>query len=127
VVNNKQGLQGAARLFRVQLLVVLMVALIAFMVIGVIAAWSVVLGGLVSALPNAYFARKVFKYHGAQAAHKIVNSFYMGEAVKILLTFALFALIFKTLPIVPLALIFGFIVAQLMFWFAPFIFYNKRK
>lgn len=91
------------------------------------ASGSVILGGLISALPTAYFARMTFKYYGACAAKKIVNSFYKGEAMKIMLTVALFALVYKTLPIEPFGFLAGFIAAQMMIWFAPIIFDNKRQ
>ena len=127
MVNNKQGVEGAARLFRAQLLTVLVMSIIILLTSGLHASASVILGGLVSILPTAYFAKVAFRYNGACAAQQIVNSFYKGQAIKMLLTFSLFALIFKTLNIVPLAFIAGFIVAQMMFWFAPLIFDNKRK
>lgn len=127
VVKNKQGIEGAARLFRAQLIVMFVVSIAAFLVSGLHASISILLGGLVSALPNVYFARMLFRHHGAMAASKIVNSFYKGEAMKMLLTISLFALTFKYLNIVPLVFIVGFIAVQLVFWFAPLIFDNKRK
>ncbi len=126
-MSNEQGMKGAARLFRAQLLVMIIASIIAFLISGSHASASILVGGLVSALPNAYFARMLFRYEGAHAAQKIVNSFYKGEAMKMLLTIALFALTFKYLNVVPLAFIVGFIVVQMLFWFAPLIFDNKRK
>jgi ATP synthase protein I len=126
-VKNKQGVEGAARLIRAQLLTVLVMSITVILTSGLHSGASVFLGGLVSVLPTAYFAKIAFRYNGACAAQQIVNCFYKGEAIKMLLTFSLFALIFKTLNIVPLAFIVGFIVAQMMFWFAPLIFDNKRK
>lgn len=126
-MKNEQGIQGAGRLFRAQLIVVLAVSLIIWLVLGVHSAWSMVIGGLVSAVPNLYFARVLFRFHGAQQAKNIVNSFYKAEAMKLLLTFSLFAIIFKYLNVVPLVFFAGFIVAQMMFWFAPLIIGHKQK
>ncbi len=126
-MKNKQGVEGASRLFRAQSLTVMVVSIALLIISGLHASASVFLGGLVSILPTAYFAKTAFRYNGACAAQQIVKSFYKGEAIKMLLTFSLFALIFKTLNIVPLAFMVGFIVAQMMFWFAPVIFDNKRK
>lgn len=126
-MSNKQGIEGAARLFRAQLLVMLIASIMALCISGFHAALSILLGGLVSALPNVYFARMVFRHHGAQAAQKIVSSFYKGEAMKLLLTIGLFALTFKYLDVAPLAFIVGFIVVQMLFLFAPLIVDNKRK
>lgn len=126
MVNNKQGMNGAFKLLQVQLLVMFVLSAFVFIATGMHAASSIVLGGLVSALPNAYFAKVLFRYHGALVAQKIVRSFYKGEAIKLLLTFSLFALIFKMINVVPMAFMIGFIAAQMVFWFAPFIFDNKR-
>ncbi len=126
-MNNGHGLKGAVRLFRMQWVIIFVISIITLLVSSVQAAVSVLLGGLVSIIPNMYFARMLFKYHGAQAARKIVNSFYKGEAIKMLLTVSLFALVFKSLKVVPLAFFAGFIVAQLLIWFAPLFFDNKRK
>lgn len=125
-MKNKKGVDGAARLCRAQLIALLTIAAVVSIWAGLQASGSILLGGLVSVLPTAYFARVVFRYNGAGAAQHIVKCFYKGEAIKMFLTFGLFALIFKTLDIVPLAFMVGFIAAQMMFWFAPFIFDNKR-
>lgn len=126
-MNNGYGLQGAVRLFRMQLVIILVISIIVLFVFNAQSAISIVLGGLVSIIPNIYFARMLFKHHGAQAARKIVSGFYKGEAIKMLLTMCLFALVFKNLKVVPLAFFAGFIVAQLLIWFAPLFFDNKRK
>lgn len=116
---NKEGIQGAGSLFRAQLIVVFVVSGITCLIAGSHSASSMLIGGLVSATPNLYFASVLFRYHGAQASKKIVSSFYKGEAMKLLLTFGLFAVVFKYLNVVPLVFFAGFIVAQMMFWFAP--------
>lgn len=126
-MKNKQGIEVAARLLRAQMLMLLIMSTVLIFTSSLWVGASFMLGGIVNILPTAYFAKTVFRYNGACAARQIVNSFYKGEAIKMLLTFTLFALIFKTLNIVPLAFIVGFIVAQMIFWFAPLIFDNKRK
>lgn len=126
-MKNKRGIQGAHRLFRVQLVTMLVISSVVFVVSGIRPSASVLLGGLVSIVTNGHFAWIMFRYHGAKNARKIVNSFYKGEAIKMLLTVCLFALIFKNIKVVPLAFFAGFIVAQMMIWFAPLIFDNKRK
>lgn len=126
-MNNKQGLQGTNRLFRMQLVAMLIISGIVWFVTSMQSGFSVMLGGLVSIVPNVCFAQMLFRYNGAKAARKIVSSFYKGEAIKLLLTISLFALIFKNLKVVPLAFFAGFIVAQMMIWFAPLFFDNKRK
>jgi ATP synthase protein I len=126
-VKNQQGLHGANRLFAWQLGITLLLALIAMVVSGLTAAMSALLGGLVSIVPNAYFARKLFRHQGAQAAKQIVNSFYKGEASKIALSIAMFAVVFKFYTTTPLIFFTVYIVVQMVFWFAPLIFSTKQN
>ena len=124
-VKNQQGLQGARRLIVCQLSVTFVLAAIALAYAGVTSGRSALLGGLVSILPNAYFAHKLFRYQGAQAAKRIVNSFYKGEALKLVLTIVLFTLVFKFITINPLVFFAAYIVVQMLIYFAPLIFVNK--
>ncbi len=76
-------------------------------------AYSVFLGGLISALPNSYFASQAFRYQGARAADKVVKSFLRGELGKLGITLVLFALCFSLISnLNELALILGFIATQ---------------
>ena len=73
------------------------------------AAWSLLLGGLIQCVPNWYFARQVFKFSGASAAHRVTQSFYRGELGKFVLTGVGFALAFTLVENVnPPALFTGF-------------------
>jgi len=124
-VKNKPGLRNVRRLLLIQLGITVFVAVITFMLAGYTAACSAILGGLVSTLPNAFFARKLFQYHGAQAARQIVNGFYKGEAMKIALSVAMFALVFRFFVIIPLVFFAVYIGIQMVIWFAPLIFANQ--
>ena len=64
------------------------------------AAWakSILIGGLISVLPNAYFARMAFRHQGARAAREVSQSFKRGEAGKFVLTVCLFAVVFSSVP-----------------------------
>jgi ATP synthase protein I len=78
---------------------------------------SSALGGMAAFIPNLYFALRLVKSSG-QSARKIVNSFYAGESGKLLLTAALFVMIFKVPNIEILPLLAGYISALSVFWFA---------
>ena len=78
---------------------------------------SCALGGVAAFVPNLYFALRVYKSEG-KPARKIMNSFYAGESGKLLLTAALFILIFKVPNIEILPLLAGYIAALSVFWFA---------
>lgn len=127
MANNKQGLLIARKLCRVQLVVLLATATFVLLISGINAATSMILGGLINILPNEVFARILFKENGAQAAKNIARNFYRGEAVKLLLTICLFALVFNYLHVVASIFFAGFILAQMMHWFVPLLVNNKQK
>lgn len=126
-MKNQQGLLGARRLILCQLGVTIVVALLATLLSSRIAGLSALLGGLVSALPNAYFARTMFQHQGANAAKQIVNGFYKGEALKMVLTIVLFTAVFKFFIIMPLVFFSVYILAQMVFWFAPLMFVSNNN
>lgn len=126
-VRNRQGMWGARRVLLAQFSVALLIAIIAAWAKGTSAAYSAVLGGLVCVVPNAYFARALFLHSGARAAKQIVNGFYRGEALKLMLSAALFTLVFKCFKVDPLVFFVAYMAAQMMVWFAPFIVVNKHK
>lgn len=78
---------------------------------------SSALGGIAAFVPNLYFALRIVRSSG-MPARKIVNSFYAGESGKLLLTAALFIMIFKVPNIEILPLLAGYIAALSVFWFA---------
>jgi ATP synthase protein I len=78
---------------------------------------SSVLGGVAAFIPNLYFALRINSTSGLKP-RKIVNSFYAGESGKLLLTAALFIMIFKVPNIEILPLLVGYIAALSVFWFA---------
>lgn len=80
-------------------------------------ALSAALGGAAAFIPNLYFALRVYKSAG-QEARKIVKSFYAGESGKLLLTGALFLMIFQLPNIQILPLLAVYIAALSVFWFA---------
>lgn len=120
-VKNQRGMHGAQRMLMCQLAITAILTAIA-VCFSSLAALSAGLGGLVSIIPTAYFARKLFQHQGALAARQIVSSFYKGEALKLVLTIALFALVFKFFNIVPLVFFAVYMMVQTVFWFAPLIF-----
>ncbi len=89
------------------------ISVISLLFSGATTAFSVLLGGLISALPNSYFALHAFKYSGARNADKIVRGFIRGELGKIVITVVLFALSFTLITSLhELALILGFIATH---------------
>lgn len=126
-VNKRLNKQGFLRFWLLQISLVLLLALFCLVQINANSAYSVVLGGLVAIIPNALFAVKLFRYQGARAARQIVNSFYKGEALKIIVSISLFILVFVWCKITPWAFFASYVLVLMTHWFAPWIIVNKRK
>jgi ATP synthase protein I len=100
-----------------QILVTLIITLGFVVADGWQKALSPLLGGLAAFIPNLYFALRIYRSAG-QEARKIVRSFYAGESGKLLLTGALFAMIFQIPDIQLLPLFAVYATALSVFWFA---------
>ena len=83
---------------------------------------SALAGGLIAVLPNFVFATLAFSHAGAQASGKVVRSFFLGEAVKLLLTIVLFAIAFGMLKTPFMPLFSCYLLALLIPWTAPLYF-----
>ena len=92
-----------------QLAATVFIAVISLLISGIILAYSVLLGGLISAVPNSYFAFHAYRYQGARNAQNVVKGFIRGELGKIVMTVVLFALSFTLITSLnELVLILGF-------------------
>ncbi len=80
-------------------------------------ALSCILGGVTAFIPNLFFAIVVNK-STVRSARKVLNSFYIGEAGKLIITVVLFLIVFKLPNIEILPLLVGYITALSVFWFA---------
>ena len=92
-----------------QLAVTIFIALASLLISDVVLAYSLLVGGLISALPNSYFVLHAYRYQGARNAQNVVKGFIRGELGKIIMTVMLFALSFTLITsLKELALILGF-------------------
>jgi ATP synthase protein I len=82
------------------------------------AAYSALVGGMISIVPNVVFGLIVSWYNGARYTKQIMTAFYVGEAVKWLMVIGLFIMTFAWLPLTPAAVLVGFVGAQVIFWLA---------
>lgn len=98
------------RITLAQLAVLVPVCLYLMMMDGTV-AYSVLCGGLVAVIPQAYFALRAFRWRGANSAQAIARAGYSGEVGKYLLSVAGFALVFATVrPIDGLAVFAGYLI-----------------
>ena len=89
----------------------LLVSLSLFLLaIDPVIAYSVLSGGMVAIVPQAYFAALAFRWRGARSAGAIARSSYVGEIGKFFLSVAGFAVVFAALrPIDGLAVFAGYL------------------
>ena len=126
-MNKRLNKLGIIKLWLLQLAVTLIVATLCALIYNTNAAISAVLGGLVYIIPNAYFANNVFKYQGARAAKQIVNSFFKGEALKLITSILLFTAVFVLYRVNPIAFFVSYIMVLMTHWITPLIIVNKQK
>lgn len=110
---------GIKRFYLVQLIVIAICSVIFYCALNAKAFISSVLGGFVCLLPGLLFALNLFRYRGAQQARKILSAFYLGEAMKLIITGILFAIIFMTYKVNAAAFFSTYILVQAVYWFAP--------
>ena len=77
-----------------------------------------ILGGGLSIIPGWLFGRIFFKSGTSGKAKTIVNTFYYGEGFKIILTLALFAIVFQWQDVEAVSLFAGFVATQFAYWVA---------
>jgi ATP synthase protein I len=82
-------------LAQLALLVPLCLGLLAF---DKVLAYSMLGGGLIAVVPQAYFAALAFRWRGARSAKAVARSSYAGELGKFVLSVTGFALIFALVP-----------------------------
>lgn len=126
-MKNQQGLQGAKRLFLMQLRFSAVISVLAWMFLGLSSARSVLLGGLVCLVPQAWFARVLFRDQRARFVQQILKSAYRGEAMKLLISAMLFAVVFRWVDVVPAMFFAGYFLIHVTFWFAPRFFQGNQS
>ena len=96
-------------------LVLLIFAAVLLLVTDKIVAYSTLFGGLISIVPNSYFAMLAYRYTGAKAASEVAKSLYRGEVGKFVLTAIMFACIFVLVkPLSTAALFTAFILMTVL-------------
>jgi len=93
----------------------LVVAAVLWVWMGEVAGISAVLGGVAVVIPNGFLAARLLQPSRDESAKAMMGAAWFGEIGKVLLTALLFGVIFGFVrPISPLAVLAGFIAAQLM-------------
>lgn len=100
-----------------QFMVIVWVAGVFMLVYGGQQAKAAAVGGMAALVPNIYFAWRISRSAGLEAK-KVVRSFYTGESGKLLMTAAIFAIIFQVPNLDILPLLVGYVAVLSVFWFA---------
>jgi ATP synthase protein I len=80
---------------------------------GVDAAYSVLLGGMTSLVPDYYFARRVFRRYANRSPEEVAALMLRAEVVKICLAVLMFGAIFASMQAVNVvALILGYLLVK---------------
>lgn len=111
------------KVLSLQVLVGLICGLIALWKGSYYHAFSALIGGGIAILPNVVFAMKIYLVR-EQSAHSIVNAFYIGETLKLVLTVALFAIVIKSVAVDFFTLLLAYAAVLSVFWFALFYWRN---
>lgn len=106
-------LSAMLRILLAQIAAALGVATVGQLSAGTVAAYSAILGGLICVVPNTFLALRMFAGSLLRDPRRALTATYVGAAGKLLLTAALFAVIFwRVRPLSPGWLFAGFIGAQ---------------
>ncbi|WP_220768887.1 MULTISPECIES: ATP synthase subunit I [unclassified Shewanella] len=118
----RRGRRSAYRLVLLQAAVAGCVSLFFFAMWGVQHGISALAGGAIAVFPNFVFATLAFSHSGAQASGKVVRSFFLGEAVKLLLTIVLFSLAFGLMKASFMPLFICYLLVLVVPWTVPLYF-----
>jgi ATP synthase protein I len=90
--DNTNNKLAAYKVLLVIAIITALIAIVLMLSIGRVAAFSAALGGITCILPNLLFARLAFRHSAADSAGLVMKWFYIGEAIKIIVTVLIFAL-----------------------------------
>ncbi|MCF6458312.1 ATP synthase subunit I [Pseudoalteromonas sp. MMG024] len=113
----------ALKFIYLQGVVALVSALVVWLVWGVLAGKSALMGGFVALLPNFVYTLYAFRFAGARQVQQVYSSIKRGAGLKYLLTILLFALVLKSSTVVLLPFFSVYVLVMIVSWFAPIFFH----
>ncbi len=101
------------RITAVQAVLALVLTGLIFVTRGSVDGYSLLTGSLIQMAGTAYFAFRAFRYQGASRIGAVVGQMYRGESGKLVLSAALFAVVFAFVrPINGFFVFVGYLVMQ---------------
>lgn len=111
------------RILILQLTAISLLTVIIVFFKGLQAGYSAFLGGLAYIIPSIFLIKKTFPAKtNYRPPSKILTDFYMGELIKLTLSFILLLLLFKFIPVKIVPLIGGYILTCLALLLTPLLF-----
>lgn len=110
------GKKIALKALMIQTSLVLIASFVLVVIIDLKAGLTVIAGGLIGIIPAWVFAKQAFRFAGARQARQVVRAFYLGEALKLLLTLLLFVLVFSFTKVHTGWLFFGYGLTLVAHW-----------
>lgn len=110
-----------------QLIIIIIFSIFFWFGYGNEAGLSSLFGGIIAIFPNLLFALIYFRYSGAMAAKKVVQSFYLGEILKLLTTLILFTVVFQWSKLKALPLFVVYIVTLMTYWLILAVQLGRKK
>ncbi len=120
------GRTNAYRQLLLQVVISLLFAGVALFSDSLRDAYSALLGGLVVIIPTYVFIICIFHYSGARALGKMMGSFVLGEALKLLVMAILIVVVFKCVPVQPMVFLLSFLGVQFIATVMGFWQINKK-
>ncbi|TWX49133.1 ATP synthase subunit I [Colwellia hornerae] len=117
----KPGRKFAYQQVGITTAIVFIITLVTYFSWGLSSAVSALAGGAIGIIPNIIFAYKAFRFAGAKSSKLVVESFFSGVKLKMVVTALLFSLAFKFLVIVPLPFFSMFCLVMALPLLTPFI------
>lgn len=108
----------AGRILVAQLAVTVVVAVLAYVVAGALAGGSAALGGGIGITANLYMT--LTSLRPSSNARQAVRRLYVGQAIKVVLTLAMFIAAAKSFAVSWPAMLVAYVATLLAFWWVPF-------
>jgi ATP synthase protein I len=90
--NTEKNRSVAYKMLAVETFITVVTSVALYLTIDMETAKSVAIGGLAFIVPNAYFAKYVFRHSAADSAELAMRWFYIGEVIKVFATVLIFSM-----------------------------------
>ncbi len=108
--------KATTKILLVQLVITCLATSVCLLLPSLKGAYSAAIGGGISIIVTLYFAAQVFSKANGYSANKIARSFYLGEAIKIVLTIILFSVAILWLNVSFLPLFLTYAATLMAYW-----------